>query len=281
MNNQDTELIFESYKAINVKQLVLESSYETFEKNAPNVETLEEATAILEIYNEAFPALAGLKALGGVAKAGMGSVGKAAKAKIADTAQAAAQKVGDVAKSTASGVSAAAKQGVQNVKDIAGTAANEAKAKNLIADAQKAAQEIINLVNQAKQLSPETFVDARGRAKGETIENLRLGQIMTHLDNLSKNVGAAKQAAAGKGFTSGLGQAFQQGAAGESNEENNEFKVGDMAVLDGNTAVEITEVDGETIFCTDDSGGEHECTAARLNKSSENYENEKAHENGE
>ena len=76
MNNQDTELIFESYKAINVKQLVLESSYETFEKNAPNVETLEEATAILEIYNEAFPALAGLKALGGVAKAGMGSVGR-------------------------------------------------------------------------------------------------------------------------------------------------------------------------------------------------------------
>ena len=151
MNNQDTELIYESYKSINVKQLVLESSYETFEKNAPNVETLEEAKAILEIYNEAIPAIAGLKALGGAAHRGMSAVGQAAKAKMAGMAQGAAQKASEVVRSAAGGVSAAAKQGVQNVKNIAGTAADEARAKNLIADAQKAAQEIIDLVNQAKQ----------------------------------------------------------------------------------------------------------------------------------
>ena len=192
--NKDSELIFENYKYINVKQLMLESSFDTFERNAPNVNTLEEAYAILDIY-EMLEEAGFFGAVKNVAR-GAGTSLKSARSKIA----AGTRKVGNMVKS-------GAQQAGSNVADMARTGAAVSQGQQVIKQAATAAQQIIDLVNKAKQISPETFTGSQGRELAQNISNLPLEKIMGYLDQLAANTAAAAQAASDKGIFGGDGEA--------------------------------------------------------------------------
>lgn len=206
--NNDIELIAENYKRINVKSLMLESSFSSFEEFGPKIQTLEEAEAILDIYDtieEAFPSMAGLKNLG---RGAMQSAQQAGTA-IANKAQQAGTAIANQAQAVGRGVAAGAQQVGSNVQNLYQTGKTSAEAQKVIQQAQTAAQQIIDLVNKAKELSPETFQGSRGRPLAQNISNLSLSQIMGHLDNLSQDTAAAATGAAETGILGGVGSAFK------------------------------------------------------------------------
>ena len=211
--NKDSELIFENYKSISVKQLMLESTFENFERYAPNVSTLEEAYAILDIYEmlEEAGFIQGLKNVG----RGISNTAKAAGSNIAAGTQQVAQQVGNVAKAGAAGATAGIKQVGSNIADMQRTGAAVGQGQQVIKQAAAAAQQIIDLVNQAKQISPETFEGSQGRPLAQNISNLKLSQIMGYLDKLSANTNTAAQAASDKGIFGGAGEAAKQAASSQ------------------------------------------------------------------
>jgi len=218
--NKDSELIFENYKSINVKQLMLESSFDTFERNAPNVNTLEEAYAILDIYEmleEAgfFGAVKNVaRGAGNTLKAGATKL-KAGAQQVGDVVKSGAQQAGSALKAGGAGLAAGAQQVGSNVADMARTGAAVSQGQQVIKQAATAAQQIIDLVNKAKQISPETFTGSQGRELAQNISNLPLIKIMDYLDELAANTTAAATAASDKGIFGGAGAAAKQAASNE------------------------------------------------------------------
>lgn len=210
--NNDSELIFENYKAvksINAKQLMLESTFKNFERYSSNVRSLEEAYAILDIYEmlEEAGFLQGLKNVG----RGAINTAKAAGSNIA----AGAQQLSNAAKAGATGAAAGIKQVGSNIADMQRTGAAVGQGQQVIKQAATAAQQIIDLVNQAKQISPETFAGSQGRELAQNISNLKLSQIMGYLDKLSADTNTAAQAASDKGIFGGAGRAAKQAASSQ------------------------------------------------------------------
>jgi hypothetical protein len=220
--NNDIELIAENYKKINVKSLMLESSFGSFEEFGPKIQTLEEAEAILDIYDtieEAFPSLAGLKNLGRGAmqsaqQAGTAISNKAQQAgtAISNKAQQAGTAIANKAQQAGSSVAAGAQQVGSNVQNLYQTGKTSGESQKVIKQAQAAAQQIIDLVNKAKELSPETFQGSQGRELAQNITNLKLSQVMGYLDKLSADTTAAAQTASEKGVFGGVGTAAKQAA---------------------------------------------------------------------
>ena len=209
--NNDIELIAENYKKINVKSLMLESSFSSFEEFGPKIQTLEEAEAILDIYDtieEAFPSLAGLKNLG---RGAMQSAQQAGTA-IANKAQQAGTAIANKAQQAGSSVAAGAQQVGSNVQNLYQTGKTSAESQKVIKQAQAAAQQIIDLVNKAKELSPETFQGSQGRELAQNITNLKLSQVMGYLDKLSADTTAAAQTASKEGLFGGVGTSAKQAA---------------------------------------------------------------------
>ena len=209
--NNDIELIAENYKKINVKSLMLESSFGSFEEFGPKIQTLEEAEAILDIYDtieEAFPSLAGLKNLG---RGAMQSAQQAGTA-ISNKAQQAGTAIANKAQQAGSSVAAGAQQVGSNVQNLYQTGKTSGESQKVIKQAQAAAQQIIDLVNKAKELSPETFQGSQGRELAQNITNLKLSQVMGYLDKLSADTTAAAQTASEKGVFGGVGTAAKQAA---------------------------------------------------------------------
>jgi hypothetical protein len=212
----DQELLSESYNSINVKQIILESSVGTFIKNAPNVNTLAEAYAILDIYND----LVEEGLFGGLA-----NVAKGVGGTIARGAQ-------NVASGVASGVSkgaGAVAQGVKTAGQVAGAAANTvggnissmytsgsnaADAQKAITEAQKAADQLKQLLDKVKQLSPGTFKDSKGRDLAQNVMNLPLGSILTYITKTGVATQGAATAAKNIGVLGGVGAAMSQAYQG-------------------------------------------------------------------
>lgn len=211
----DQELLSESYNSINAKQIILESSVDSFVRNAPNVSTLAEAYAIIDIYND----LVEEGILGGLANVAKGVGGTIARGAqgVAQGAKAAGQAVVQGAKTAGQMVGAAGQQIGQNVSQMYQTGSKAAEAQKALQQARAAAEQLINLINQAKQLSPETFKDARGRELAQNISNLPLGKLVEYLGKTGTATQGAATAAQQQGVFGGVGQAvsnaYQGGAA--------------------------------------------------------------------
>jgi hypothetical protein len=205
----DQELLSESYNSINVKQIMLESSVDSFIKNAPNVDTLAEAYAILDIYNDLVEeGLFG--GLANVAKGVGGTIARGAQ-NVASGAQAAGKAVVQGAKTAGQMAGAAANTVGSNIAGMYASGSNAAEAKKIIAQAAEAAQQIIDLVNRAKELDKSVF------AGKKQPEQVALGTLKTYLQQVGTNTDQAATAARDKGVFGGVGgamrQAYQGGAA--------------------------------------------------------------------
>ncbi len=211
ITNNDQELLFESYSSINVKQLMLESSVESFVKNAPNVSTLAEAYAILDIYNEFFGGMAN------VAKGAVQGIQKGAQA-VGQGIQKGAQAAGQALKGAGQAVAAGASQVGSNVAGMYQTGNTAAEANKVMTQAAAAAQQIIDLINQAKELSPETFTGSRNRALAQNPSNLKLIDIINYIEQTKGTTQQAATDARNKGFFGGVGgaakSAYQGATAG-------------------------------------------------------------------
>jgi hypothetical protein len=141
----DQELLSESYNSINVKQTILESSVESFIKNAPNVSTLAEAYAILDIYND----LVEEGLFGGIANVAKGVGGTLARG-AQNVASGVAKGAGAVAQGvrTAGQMAGAAGQQIgSNISQMYQTGSNAAEAQKALQQARSAAEQLINLIN--------------------------------------------------------------------------------------------------------------------------------------
>jgi hypothetical protein len=205
ITNNDQELLFESYSSINVKQLMLESSVESFVKNAPNVNTLAEAYAIIDIYNDLVEEGL-LGGLANVAKGVGGTIARGAQA-VASGAQAAGKAVAQGARTAGQMAGAAGQQIGQNVSNMYQSGSKAAEAQKALQQAKAAAEGLINLINQAKQLSPETFKDSRGRDLAQNISNLPLGKLVEYLGKTGTATQGAAASAINQGVFGGVGQA--------------------------------------------------------------------------
>jgi len=206
----DQELLSESYNSINLKQVILESSVESFIKNAPNVNTLAEAYAILDIYND----LVEEGLFGGLANVAKGVGGTIARG-AQNVASGVAKGAGAVAQGvkTAGQVAGAAGQQIgSNISQMYQTGSSAADAQKALQQAKAAADQLVNLINQAKQLSPETFKNS----KMKDINNVSLGQLVKYLANTGSATQGAATAAKNTGVFGGvggaMGQAYQGGA---------------------------------------------------------------------
>lgn len=207
----DQELLFESYNSINIKQVILESSASTFIANSNNINTLAEAYAILDIYND----LVEEGLLGGLANVAKGVGGTLARG-AQNVASGVAKGAGAVAQGvrTAGQMAGAAGQQIKsNVSQMYQTGSNAAEAQKALQQARAAAEQIIDLINQAKQLSPETFKNS----KMKDISNVSLGQLIQYIGNTNVAAQGAATAAKNQGVFGGVGdavsQAYQGGAA--------------------------------------------------------------------
>lgn len=207
----DQELLSESYNSINLKQVILESSVDSFIRNAPNVSTLAEAYAILDIYND----LVEEGLFGGLANVAKGVGGTIARG-AQNVASGVAKGAGAVAQGvkTAGQMAGAAGQQIgSNISQMYQTGSSAAEAQKALQQAKAAADQLVNLINQAKQLSPETFKNS----KMKDINNVSLGQLVKYLANTGTATQGAATAAKNQGAFGGVGgamsQAYQSGAA--------------------------------------------------------------------
>ena len=126
----DQELLSESYNSINLKQVILESSVDSFIKNAPNVSTLAEAYAILDIYNDLVEeGLFG--GLANVAKGVGGTIARGAQ-NVASGAQAAGKAVVQGAKTAGQMAGAAANTVGSNIAGMYTSGSNAAEAQKAL-----------------------------------------------------------------------------------------------------------------------------------------------------
>jgi len=211
----DQKLLSESYNSINVKQIMLESSVGTFIKNAPNVNTLAEAYAIIDIYNDLMEEKSLFGGLSNVVKGIGGSIARGAQ-NVASGAQAAGSAVAQGARTAGQVAGAAGRQIGQNMSQMYQTGSNAADAQKALQQARTAAEQLINLINQAKQISPETFKDAKGRDLAQNITNVPLGKLVEYLGKAGTATQGAAAAARSQGPFGGvgaaMGQAYQGGA---------------------------------------------------------------------
>lgn len=194
---------------------MLESSVDSFIKNAPNVNTLAEAYAIIDIYNDLVEeGLFG--GLSNVAKGVGGSIARGAQ-NVASGAQAAGKAVVQGARTAGQMAGAAANTVGSNIAGMYTSGSNAAEAQKALQQAKAAADQLVNLINQAKQISPETFKDARGRELAQNISNIPLGKLVEYLGKTGTATQGAATAARDKGVFGGVGgamrQAYQGGAA--------------------------------------------------------------------
>lgn len=228
MKSADTDLIFENYKAINVKQLMLESTVESFARNTVQIDTLSEAYAILDIYNDMLEeglfsniknAASGVRnvasGLGSTARAAGGAIRQGAQA-VGGAVQRGAQAAGQVAQSAGNAVAQGAQQVHANVSNMYNTGKNAQQVSQVMSQAAEAAQQIKDLIAQAKQLSPETFQGSRGRALAVNPDNLTLGAIINYMTTAGVNSTVAADAAQQNGVFGGVGGAMKQGFQGQA-----------------------------------------------------------------
>lgn len=188
---------------------MLESSVESFVKNAPNVSTLAEAYAIIDIYNDLVEEGI-LGGLANVAKGVGGTIARGAQA-VASGAQAAGKAVAQGARTAGQMAGAAANTVGSNIAGMYQSGSNAAEAKKIIAQAAEAAQQIIDLVNKAKELDKSVF------AGKKQPEQVALGTLKNYLQQVGTNTAQAATNASNRGVFGGVGQAvgsaYRGGAA--------------------------------------------------------------------
>ena len=205
--NKDSELIFENYKSINNKEIILESTLNDFLYNDRPITTLSEAYAILDVYDivEEALSMAGLKNLGaagiGLAK-NLGTAGVQRGSEMLQSAgQQVKQRLDTASQQVKQKFNAAFLPVMQKVGDLRNaysSAENAAAAERVVAQANDAANQIKQLLAAAVKQNAEMF---KGGAlgKGGDIGNQRLNDIINHLtrvqDNLINQAGQAKQQA--------------------------------------------------------------------------------------
>jgi len=193
----DKELIYESYKSLNLKQVMLESAADTFIRNSQNINTIEEANAILEIHRELVSEgiLGGLKSMGQRAVAGASKAG----ANIAGAAGQAARTAGAVG-------SAVAGQIGDNAKNIYQSGSDDQSAQQVIIKANAAAQELANLINSAIEKYPDVF-SGGSLGSGGDVMSQRLGDIINRLVDVQSQTKANMETSQNKGYFGGVGDA--------------------------------------------------------------------------
>jgi methyl-accepting chemotaxis protein len=202
MKSTDTDLIFENYKAINVKQLMLESTVESFARNTVQIDTLSEAYAILDIYND-------------MLEEGLFSNIKNAYSGAKNVAQG----VGNTVRAVGGAVQRGAKAVASGVRHVAGNVSNmydkgkkASQVNQVMSQAAEAAQQIKDLIAQAKQLSPETFQGS----SAVNPDDLTLGAIINYMTTAGVNSAVAADAAQQNGVFGGVGGAMKQGFQGQA-----------------------------------------------------------------
>ena len=211
--NNDSELIFENYKSINNKEIILESTLNDFLYNDRPITTLSEAYAILDVYDIVEEAIPGLKAFGSAGMGLMKNLGQAGKQKVMDAGQQALQAGKEVLQTGKQAVQTG-KQAVQakvlqpvmqkvgDLKNAYDSAESAAAAEKVLAQANSAANELRQLLAAAVQQNAELF---KGGAlgKGGDPGNQRLNDVINHLtrvqDTLINQAGQAKQQAMSTG----------------------------------------------------------------------------------
>lgn len=194
--HNDQELLAESYKSINMKQVILESSVGNLRAR---ITTLAEAYAILDIYDDVVEEGIFDSIKGGLSNLGRGGM---------QTGRIAGRALAQGAKTAGRMAGAAGRQVGQNVSQIARTGATARETQLVIKQAQEAATRLTALIDQARQLSPETFQDSRGRSVAANVENLSLKKLLYYLTQAGDKTQRGATSASERGYFAGIGGAM-------------------------------------------------------------------------
>jgi hypothetical protein len=198
----DSMLISEAYSA----QLLMESApYMTIaeiQRKLPTM-TIAEAQLIEELFGKLGQKIgqvgAGLGNLAGAAGRGLKSAGQA----VGSAVGGAVDKGMQAAAGVGSGIASAAGQVGKNVQDMYKTGEVSKQTEDAVANASKAAMDLIDLVQQAQQ---------NGLVKAQKeVTDMSLAEIMQELETAKTSASTFQNAANKTGYTGGVGAAFKQG----------------------------------------------------------------------
>ena len=198
----DSMLISEAYSA----QLLMESApYMTIaeiQRKLPTM-TIAEAQLIEELFGKLGQKIgqvgAGLGNLAGAAGRGLKSAGQA----VGSAVGGAVDKGMQAAAGVGSGIASAAGQVGKNVQDMYKTGEVSKQTEDAVANASKAAMDLIDLVQQAQQ---------NGLVKAQKeVTDMSLAEIMQELETAKTSAATFQKNADKTGYTGGVGAAFKQG----------------------------------------------------------------------
>ena len=205
-SHKDTVLLSEAYTLQLLKESIPAMSLKQVNANV-DLMTESEAQYICDIsekiLNEFWGGVKNLLGAGANAAKQVGNAavqgGKAVGQAVGNAAVRGGQAVGDAA----SGAVNAAKQMGSNVKDIYNTGVVDQQSQKSVEKARQLTQQLMDLVVNAQK---QGLIKAQ-----ESVSDMSLADLVDLLDTAKQSAGTFKQSAQDKGFTGGVGTAFQQG----------------------------------------------------------------------